>query len=45
MLNQCLEPVIQAATLGSDHPDVARSLGNLAYRYAAVGNDTRGTDP
>lgn len=40
-VHQCLEPVIQAATLGPDHPDVARSLGSLASRYAAVGNDTR----
>lgn len=39
-VNRCLEPVIQAATLGPDHPDVARRLYHLAYRSAAVGNDT-----
>lgn len=39
-VSRCLEPVIHAATLGPDHPDVARSLGHLASRYAALGNDT-----
>jgi hypothetical protein len=39
-VNRCLDPVIQAATLGSDNPGVAWSLANRASRDAAVGNDT-----
>jgi hypothetical protein len=36
-LAACLDPVIQAQTLGPRHPEMARSLGRLAAGYAAVG--------
>ena len=35
-LAQCQQPAILEAELGSDHPDVARSLWGLGSRYAAL---------
>jgi tetratricopeptide (TPR) repeat protein len=38
-LRRCREPSTLEATLGADHPDVARSLYVLAERHAALGLD------
>ena len=37
-LAACLDPAIQAQTLGPRHPSVARSLAHLAEGYGAIGD-------